>query len=94
MEEPRVLFTIFKHIFYKGVVSMRVSDLQIKDVVSLIDGRKLGRIVDIDLKEDGNVNYFVIEPKRFFHFFGSSGEVNVAMNQIKKIGEDVILVEI
>lgn len=73
---------------------MRVSELQIKDVVSLIDGRKLGRIVDIELAEAGNVNYFVVEPKRFFKFFGSNGEVNVSMNQIKKIGEDVILVEI
>lgn len=73
---------------------MRVSDLQVKDVVSLLDGRKLGRIVDIELSENGNINYFVVEPKRFFHFFGSSGEVNVSMNQIKKIGEDVILVEI
>lgn len=73
---------------------MRVSDLQIKDVVSLIDGRKLGRIVDIELTEAGSVSHFVVEPKRFFKFFGSSGEVNVAMNQIKKIGEDVILVEI
>ncbi len=73
---------------------MRVSDLQAKDVVSLLDGRKLGRIVDIELSENGNVNYFVVEPKRFFRFFGSNSEVNVAMNQIKKIGEDVILVEI
>lgn len=73
---------------------MRVSELQIKDVVSLVDGRKLGRIVDIELKETGNVSYFVVEPKRFFHFFGNNGEINVSMEQIKKIGEDVILVEI
>ena len=73
---------------------MRVSDLQAKDVVSLLDGRKLGRIVDIELSENGNVNYFVVEPKRFFRFFGSNSEVNVEMNQINKIGEDVILVEI
>ncbi len=73
---------------------MRVSDLQIKDVVSLVDGRKLGKIIDIELEENGSVSYFVVEPKRFFRFFGSSGEINVSMNQIKKIGEDVILVEI
>lgn len=73
---------------------MRVSDLQQKDVVSLLDGRKLGRIVDIELEESGTIKYFLVEPKRFFRFLGSSGEVSVAMNQIKKIGEDVILVEI
>ncbi len=73
---------------------MRVSDLQVKDVVSLVDGRKLGRIVDIEINEEGKILYFVVEPRRFFRFFNNSGEVNVQMNQIKKIGEDVILVEI
>ena len=73
---------------------MRVSDLQAKDVISLLDGRKLGRITDIELDDKGVVNYFVVEPKRFFRFFNSKEEINVSMNQIKKIGEDVILVEL
>jgi YlmC/YmxH family sporulation protein len=73
---------------------MRVSDLQTKDVVSLIDGKRLGRIVDIDMEESGIINYFVVEQRRFFRFFGGREEVNVRINQIKKIGEDVILVEI
>ncbi len=73
---------------------MRVSELQIKDVVSMLDGKKLGRIVDIELNEEGVIKFFVVEPRRFFRFFGTKEEVNVSMNQIKKIGEDVILVEI
>lgn len=73
---------------------MRVSELQMKDVVSIVDGRRLGRIVDIALDENGLIQFFVVEPRRFFRFFGSSQEVNVNMKQIKKIGEDVILVEI
>lgn len=73
---------------------MRVSDLQIKDVVSMIDGRRLGRIVDIELEENGTIKYFIVEPKRFFRFFGPTGETSISMGQIKKIGEDVILVEI
>lgn len=73
---------------------MRVSDLQIKDVVSITDGKKLGRIVDIDIQDNGVINYFVVEQRHFFRFFGSREEVNVNMNQIQKIGEDVILVQI
>ncbi len=73
---------------------MRVSDLQVKDVVSMIDGRKLGRIVDIELEEEGSVKYFVVEQRKFFRFFGNGTEVNISMREIKKIGEDVILVEI
>ena len=73
---------------------MRVSELQIKDVVSVSDGKRLGRIVDIELDDKGIIKYFVVEPRRFFRFFGSSQEVNMELMQIKKIGEDVILVEI
>lgn len=72
---------------------MRVSDLQTKDVVSIHDGKKLGKIVDIDIEQEGKINYFVVENRHFFRFFGNREEVNVHMNQIKKIGEDVILVE-
>lgn len=72
---------------------MRVSELQMKDVVSLLDGRKLGRIVDIELEEKGIIKYFIVEPKRFFRLFAPKEEVKVAIDQIKKIGEDVILVE-
>ena len=70
---------------------MRISDLQTKDIVSIKDGRRLGKIVDIVINTEGTINYFVIEQRGFF---GSRDEVNVYMNQIKKIGEDVILVEI
>lgn len=71
---------------------MRISDLQRKDVVSIKDGKKLGRIVDAEIDGLGNINYLVIEPKRFFKFFGGE-ETMVTFKQINKIGEDVILVE-
>lgn len=73
---------------------MRVSDLQVKDVVSITDGKRLGKIIDIEIDNDGKVNYFVVEERRFFRFFKAKEEFNVNMTQIKKIGEDVILVEI
>ena len=72
---------------------MRISDLQRKDVVSMKDGRKLGKIVDAEIDGLGNIQYLVIEPKRFFRFFGSCEETTVTFKQINKIGEDVILVE-
>ncbi len=73
---------------------MRVSDLQVKDVVAITNGKRLGRIVDIDITNEGIINYFVVEERKFFRFFGSREERNIYMKQIKKIGEDVILVEI
>ena len=73
---------------------MRLADLQRKDVVSLKDGRRLGRIIDVEIDGLGNIEYPVIEPKRFFRFFTSTEETTVTFKQINKIGEDVILVEI
>lgn len=70
---------------------MRLADLQRKDVVSIKDGRKLGRIVDVEMDGLGAIQYLVVEPKKFFHFF-SSKEETVMFKQIEKIGEDVILV--
>ncbi len=73
---------------------MRLSDLQRKDVVSMKDGRKLGRIVDAEIDGVGTIQYLVIEPRRFFRLFSGNDEVSVTFKEIHKIGEDVILVEI
>ena len=61
---------------------MTLSDLQRKDVVNMLDGKRLGRISDAEINENGNIIHFIVEPKHFFLFF-----------RFKKIGEDVILVE-
>jgi YlmC/YmxH family sporulation protein len=73
---------------------VRLADLQRKDVVSMNDGRRLGRIIDVEMSETGHIEYLVVEPKRFFRFFSSNDETTVIFTQIKKIGEDVILVDL
>jgi YlmC/YmxH family sporulation protein len=73
---------------------MRLADLQVKDVVNMKDGKKLGKIIDAEINNNGQIMYFVVEQKKFFRFFSSNLEVNVTFNQITKIGEDVILVEL
>jgi len=73
---------------------MNLSDLQRKDIVNLTDGKRLGRIIDAEITESGNISYFVILEKKFFHLFKSASEVTITFSQIKKIGSDVILVEI
>lgn len=76
------------------MVLLRLADLQRKDVVSIKDGRRLGRIIDVEINGVGAIEYLVIEPKRFFRLFSSREETTVTFSQINKIGEDVILVEI
>ncbi len=72
---------------------MTLSDLQQKDIINMMDGKKLGRIIDAEINEEGKILYFVIEPRRLFHFFRLKEEQKITFQQIKKIGEDVILVE-
>lgn len=74
---------------------MRLSDLQKKDVVNVTDGSKIGNIIDIKLDDNGNMAGFIVEKSKFIiSMFTSSNEIEVKWSEIKKIGEDVILVSI
>lgn len=71
---------------------MNLSDLQRKDIINIETGKKLGKIVDAQMNERGMIEFFVVMDHKFWRFWKSSGEINVTINQIKKIGTDVILV--
>lgn len=74
---------------------MRLSDLQNKDIVNIKDGKKIGNIMDVSIREDGNMlSLIVAKNKMFANIFSSSGEMEIKWTQIKKIGEDVILVSV
>ena len=45
-------------------VFMRISDLQTKDVINQSDGRNIGRIIDMDIQDNGVINYFIVEPRK------------------------------
>ena len=40
---------------------MNLSELQTKDIISLKDGRKIGRIIDVEINENGSIKYLMIE---------------------------------
>ena len=71
---------------------MFLSSLQEKDVINLIDGKKMGTIIDASVDKNGKITELSIQRKRFF-FFSSSTSM-VKWNQIDKIGKDVILVNV
>ena len=74
---------------------MFLSDLQNKDIVSIIDGKNLGRIIDVELDNSGKVINILVEKRRFFRrFFSSSSQVTFSYSDIEKIGSDVILIKI
>jgi YlmC/YmxH family sporulation protein len=78
-----------------GVIMMvKISEFQIKDVVNVVDGKKLGNIGDIDINlSTGKIDAIVIASSgRVFGFFGKEEEIVIPWKNILKIGQDVILV--
>ena len=74
---------------------MRLSELQNKTVINLIDGKKIGNIIDLSIDEKGNATSLIVEKLRFLiSYFSSQKEISIRWEQIEKIGEDVILVRV
>ena len=74
---------------------VRISEFQIKDVVNIADGKKLGNISDIDISiGTGKVEAIIIaENSKILGVFGKDEEIVIPWRNIMKIGEDVILVK-
>ena len=71
-------------------------ELRCKEVVNVVDGRKLGHIVDLvfDLSNGCLLGLVVPGEKSFWNVFKSGTELFISLNQIVKVGEDTILVEL
>lgn len=74
---------------------MRLSDLQHKDVVNMLDGKKIGNIIDVSIDNEGKMSGLIVEKNKFLiSMFTNKNEIEISWKQIEKIGEDVILVKI
>lgn len=75
---------------------IKISDLRARDVINVLDGKKLGNIIDIDLDLDNGKVVALVLPGRTkgFSIFSRREEVTVPWNKIVRIGRDVILVEV
>lgn len=72
---------------------MLMSDMQNKDIINQSTGANLGKIIDLDVNENGTINYLVVGSLKMIKKLSSS-EYKVNYSSIKKIGTDVILVEL
>ena len=73
---------------------MLLSDMQSKDIINTKDGNNLGRIIDAKIDNTGKISYFVVEERKLLRKVTRNGEITFTFDKIKKIGEDVILVEV
>ena len=76
-------------------VSISTNDLKMKEVINVVDGKRMGAITDIELDvETGRLTAIVVPgPGRFLGLFGRSDDIIIPWDKISKIGVDCILVE-
>ena len=76
------------------MISLNLSDLQNKDIVNILDGKKIGNIIDARFNiNTGVIEKLIVEPTKSL-FSLKNSELEIKFSEIKKIGEDVILIEI
>lgn len=74
---------------------MNLSDLQLKEVIDISSGRRVGSIIDVVIHVNGEIDSLVLEDRKAKHLFSNTHEeVNLDWKQIIKIGDDIILVDL
>lgn len=72
-----------------------LSELQIKEIINVNDGNRLGHFTDLDIDPNsGKINALIVPVKeKQGGFFSKADELVIHWNQIETIGADVILVK-
>ncbi len=75
---------------------MRISELHCKEVICVATGARLGFVSDIEIRcPDGEITAILVPgPCRLFGVVGRSDDFVIPWNCIKRIGPDIILVDI
>lgn len=77
---------------------MRLSNLAGKEVINLSDGARLGVIEECELTFDdksGKILTMILPPRnKLFSFFGDTKSSTIPWQTIRRIGDEVIIVDI
>lgn len=72
----------------------RFSSLQEKEVINVCDGKRLGCICDLEIDiHTGKICTIIIPEDCKWNFFGKERAFFVPWRCIKRIGDDIILIE-
>ncbi len=77
-------------------MGMRITELHCKEVICVSDGSRLGFVCDVEVEvPDGCVTAIVVPgPCRLFGAFGRNDDYVIPWRCIRRIGPDIILVDI
>ena len=75
---------------------MSFSELRAKDVINICDGRRLGRPIDLILSDHACAEAIVVPGQYSIRWLlkGFREGIIIPWNRIRRIGDDVILVEL
>ena len=75
---------------------LKMSELRCKEVICVADGRRLGFVCDIEIESpEGCVKAIIVPgPCRFLGLFGRRDDFVIPWQCIRRIGPDIILVEV
>ena len=71
------------------------TDIHRKDVINITDGRRMGTVIDMEFTPDGHIRTVTVPgPFRLRDILkGERSGIVIPWEQVRSIGEDVILVE-
>ena len=73
---------------------IKISELQIKDIVNTLDGKRLGNVEDIEINlRTGKIESITVANNKMLSFLNKDEDTVIPWSKIKMIGEDIILVE-
>lgn len=77
-------------------MGMRITDLRCKEVINVCDGQRLGFVSDVEVRiPDGQVVALVVPgPCRVLGVLGRKDDYVIPWHCIRRLGEDIILVEL
>lgn len=75
---------------------MNLSDLQLKEIIDVSTGKRLGSIIDVIVDHTGFIKKIMLDQKRSRGkiFSGNKEEISIEWKNIVKLGDDIILVDI
>ncbi|WP_078391458.1 YlmC/YmxH family sporulation protein [Shouchella patagoniensis] len=75
---------------------MRLSEIANKEIIDFEKGERLGVLGQTDVMFDeqtGEIHAFIVPTTRWYQFSKKEKDVTVYWQQIKKIGQDMIIIE-
>ena len=72
----------------------RAGELRQREVINITDASRLGFVSDVEVSlEKGEIEAIIVPGRAKLFNFGKSGDCVITWDKIRKIGDDVILVE-